>query len=141
MKAILASLILTLAPLSAMAETPRETVIKALTALFINKDPAAVDMYWRPDYIQHNPMFPNGSDVLKSFVSGESSGFTYEMGMVIAEGDLVAVQGRYSGFGPKPMVAMDIFRVQDGKIAEHWDVLQEEVTPTVSGNPMFSPMQ
>lgn len=35
------------------------------------------------------------------------------------------------------MVAVDIFRVQNGKLVEHWDVLQEEV-PTVSGNPMFT---
>jgi predicted SnoaL-like aldol condensation-catalyzing enzyme len=59
--------------------------------------------------------------------------------MAVAEGDLVMVHGRYIGFGPKPMIAVDIFRVANGKLAEHWDVLQEEVTAsaTASGNPMF----
>jgi len=47
---------------------------------------------------------------------------------------------RYTGWGPKPMIAVDIFRVTDGKVAEHWGVMQEEVpaAQTASGNPMFS---
>ena len=61
-------------------------------------------------------------------------------GMAVAEGDLVMVHGRYTGWGPKPMVAVDIFRLKDGKVVEHWDVLQEEVLPadTASGNAMFT---
>ncbi|HJY93134.1 MAG TPA: nuclear transport factor 2 family protein, partial [Candidatus Acidoferrum sp.] len=64
----------------------------------------------------------------------------YEPGMAVAEGDLVMVHGRYTGWGPKPMVAVDIFRLKDGKVVEHWDVLQEEVpaTETASGNAMFT---
>ncbi|MEI2297285.1 nuclear transport factor 2 family protein [Ensifer sp. MJa1] len=66
---------------------------------------------------------------------------SYEIGMVAAEGDLVMVQGRYVGWGPKPLVADDIFRVKDGRVAEHWDVMQDEVpaSETASGNPMFAP--
>lgn len=65
--------------------------------------------------------------------------FRYEMGMVVAEGDLVMVHGRYTGWGPKPLIAVDIFRIADGKLVEHWDVMQEEVpvNATASGNPMF----
>src|SRR5262245_54118125 len=55
-------------------------------------------------------------------------GLTYEPGMAVVEGDLVMVHGRYVGWGPKPMVAVDIFRVKDGRVVEHWDVLQEEVS-------------
>ena len=60
--------------------------------------------------------------------------------MAVAEGDLVMVHGRYTGWGPKPKVAVDIFRLKDGKVVEHWDVLQEEVPPadTASGNAMFT---
>ena len=65
----------------------------------------------------------------------------YEIGMVVAEGDLVMVHGRYVGWGAKPLVAIDIFKVKNGKVVEHWDVMQEEVpaSATASGNPMFTP--
>jgi predicted SnoaL-like aldol condensation-catalyzing enzyme len=61
--------------------------------------------------------------------------------MVIAEDDMVAIHGRYTGIAPTPLIVVDIFRVEDGKIAEHWDVLQAEVLETASGLPMFEPMQ
>ena len=48
------------------------------------------------------------------------------------------MHGRYTGMGPKVMVGVDIFRLENGKIVEHWDILQEEVAKTVSGNSMFS---
>jgi predicted SnoaL-like aldol condensation-catalyzing enzyme len=47
--------------------------------------------------------------------------FKYEPGLVMADGDYVSIHGRYFGWGPKPMVAVDIFRVAHGKIAEHWE--------------------
>jgi predicted SnoaL-like aldol condensation-catalyzing enzyme len=52
----------------------------------------------------------------------------------MADGDYVSIHGRYLGWGPKPMVAVDIFRVSYGKIAEHWDVMQEEVPAEQSAN-------
>ena len=52
----------------------------------------------------------------------------------MADRDYVTIHGRYLGWGPKPMVAVDIFRVANGKIAEHWDVMQEEVPATQSAN-------
>ena len=66
--------------------------------------------------------------------------FKYEPGLVVAEGDFVTIHGRYFGWGPKPMVAVDIFSVANGKIAEHWDVMQEEVpaAQTASGNSMLT---
>ena len=60
--------------------------------------------------------------------------------MAVAEGNFVMVHGRYTGWAPKPMVAVDIFRVEGGKVVEHWDVMQEEVPAanTKSGNAMFT---
>jgi predicted SnoaL-like aldol condensation-catalyzing enzyme len=58
------------------------------------------------------------------------------MGMVVADGDIVVVHARYEG--DPTLIAAEIYRIEDGKIAEHWDVLQPEVTDTASGNPMFS---
>lgn len=120
-------------------ENPTILVARAVTELFINKDVLALDRYWGPSYIQHNPHAPNGTEVLREFVSDPGNQLTYEMGMVIGEGEFVAVQGRYSGIAPRPIVAIDIFRVQGGRIVEHWDVVQDESSETTSGNPMFTP--
>ena len=52
--------------------------------------------------------------------------------------ELVMVHGRYVGWAaPKPMTAVDIFRIEDGEVAEHWDVIQEEAVQTASGYQMF----
>jgi predicted SnoaL-like aldol condensation-catalyzing enzyme len=121
-------------------ETNKEVVLKALRGAFIERDVTAADRYFWPDYIQHNPVIPNGAKAIANLIP-TLTGLSYEIGMVVAEGDLVMVHGRYVGWGPKPLVAVDIFKVKNGKVVEHWDVMQEEVPPsaTASGNPMFTP--
>ena len=64
----------------------------------------------------------------------------YEHALVIAEGDYVIIHGRFSGFGlPVNWVVADIVRIEDGILAEHWDVIQDEATreQSKSGRPMF----
>jgi len=118
--------------------TNKELVIKAVTEVFINGDATALDRYWSASYVQHNPQIPNGREALKQMISGGGN-MKYEMGLVVADGDFVMVHARITGFGPKPLIAVDIFRVKEGKLAEHWDVLQEEVSAenTASKNSMF----
>lgn len=117
----------------------KELVKKALKAAFVERDISALDRYWGTPYVQHNPNVANGVDNLKKVVAALPSEFKYEMGMVMAEGKFVMVHGRYTGWRPHPLIAVDIYRVEGGKLVEHWDVLQEEVTTekTVSGNQMF----
>jgi hypothetical protein len=59
-----------------------------------------------------------------------------------SRGDIVMIHGRHSGLGPKPMVIVDIFRIVDGNLVAHCDVVQDEVpaSETKSGNPMFAPV-
>jgi predicted SnoaL-like aldol condensation-catalyzing enzyme len=118
--------------------TNKELVIKAVTEVFVNGDATALDRYWSENYVQHNPQIPNGREALKQMMSGGGN-MKYEMGLVVADGDFVMVHARITGFGPKPLIAVDIFRVKEGKLAEHWDVLQEEVPAenTASKNSMF----
>ncbi|WP_457659713.1 nuclear transport factor 2 family protein [Sinorhizobium medicae] len=87
------------------------------------------------------PCSPAAGTSSSNFASNPPPGFKYEMGAVAADGNVVMVHGRYTGFGPKLMIAVDMFRIEKGKIVEHWDVLQEEVpaSQTKSGNPMFVP--
>ncbi|MBD9390820.1 nuclear transport factor 2 family protein [Acidovorax sp. ACV01] len=123
---------------NAFAQTNKEIVVAGMKGLFITRDASVIDKYWSPNYIQHNPAVPNGSEVLKGWVGSLPPDFKYEPGMVVAEGDFVMMHGRYAGMGPKVMIGVDIFRLANGKIVEHWDVLQEETAKTVSGNPMFT---
>ena len=120
-------------------ETNKEIVLKVLKGAFIERDAKVVDRYFVPNYVQHNPVIPNGAVAIAGLIPTLKT-LSYEIGMVVAEGDLVMVHGRYVGWGPKPLVAVDIFKVKDGKVVEHWDVMQEEVPAdkTASGNPMFS---
>ena len=120
-------------------ENAKQIALRALTGAFIERDPSVVERYFAEDYVQHNPAIPNGRAAIPGLIANLSKDFSYEPGMVVAEEDLVMVHGRYVGWGPKPMIAVDIFRVANGKLAEHWDVMQEEVeaSATASGNPMF----
>ena len=64
----------------------------------------------------------------------------YEAGTMAADGDFVIVHGRFSGFGaPVNWIAADILRIEDGLLAEHWDIIQDEARKeqSKSGNPMF----
>lgn len=116
-------------------------VLEAMTSLFQRRDASAVERLYAPDYIQHNPNIPQGRDVLKALVARLSPAVYYEPGLMVAEGDRVAIHGRIRGWADAPQVVVDIFRVEDGKLAEHWDVLQNEapVTAALGGIPMFDP--
>ena len=142
MRYLLTALAVLLAPTISWAEdmTPKALVTTAFTELFIEQDVTAIDRYWSEDYIQRSPLFPGGLDALREAFAEFPEGYAYEVGMVIADDDLVAVHARFTGYTPKPMIVVDIVRVADGKIVEHWDVMQEEVTDTPHGNAMFTPI-
>jgi predicted SnoaL-like aldol condensation-catalyzing enzyme len=117
-----------------------ELVRKAIQRLFVERDLTAIDELWAADYQQHNPMIPDGTAALAGFVSSLPENFNYEIGITVGDGDMVMMHGRIIGLGPKPVVVVDIFRIENGRLAEHWDVIQEEVPTeqTASGRPMFS---
>lgn len=119
----------------------RALVLDAMTALFQRHDASAVERLYAPDYIQHNPDIPQGRDALKALVANLSKAVHYEPGLVVAEGEFVAIHGRIRGWADTPKVVVDLFRVQDGRLAEHWDVLQDEVPAGAgrAGIAMFDP--
>jgi len=125
------------------ADSNKSLVWEVMTGVFIRRDPSVVEQHFAPDYLQHNPSIPNGRAAIPGLIAALSADFRYEPGMIVAQDDLVMIHGRYTGWGPKPMVAVDIFRVVNGKLAEHWDVMQEEVpaSMTKSGNAMFTSAQ
>src|SRR3954463_75481 len=117
----------------------KELVFTAITDVFIKRDINAFDKYFSDEYIQHNPTLPNGTAFLKEFIPTLTDVFSYEPGIITENEDFVMIHGRYVGWGPNPMIGVDIFKVENGKITEHWDVLQEEVTAenSANGNAMF----
>ncbi|MFL4474492.1 nuclear transport factor 2 family protein [Paeniglutamicibacter sp. MACA_103] len=102
------------------------------------------------NYTQHNPRLVNGREGFLEFGRNVSmcKGFTLTVRRMSAEDDLVWVQAETTGFHwsdePDPVdpeslrhVFMDIFRIADGKLVEHWDVYQRIPPFTASGNDMI----
>ena len=125
---------------SGLAERNKALVLAGIKGVFIERDPTVLDRLFSDEYRQHNPSIANGTAAIKAILKNLGPDFSYEPGLVVAEGDYVMIHGRYVGWGPKPIVGIDIFRVTNGKIAEHWDVLQEEVpaAQSANGNSMFT---
>jgi predicted SnoaL-like aldol condensation-catalyzing enzyme len=123
-----------------MSETNKALVLKAFDTLFNQRDYAAAARFWSPTYIQHSAHIAPGRDGLFNLIRAAPDTLRYEPGLILAEGDHVMVHGRFSGMGrPSAWIAVDILRIENGQLAEHWDVLQDEATRenSVSGLPMF----
>jgi predicted SnoaL-like aldol condensation-catalyzing enzyme len=115
------------------AQTAKTAANKALVIRFYNAlvqgDVATLRALGRPDYIQHNPAFPTGLDGLAQRISerparpvGSPPIPPLEFVRSAAEGDFVWLLRKMPAPGPgKERANVDIFRVQDGKVAEHWD--------------------
>jgi predicted SnoaL-like aldol condensation-catalyzing enzyme len=114
-------------------------VLEAFDAAFNQRDPGAYDRYWSPDYIQHSAHIAPGRDGLRDLIASLPAELKYEHGVIVAEGDIVIVHGRFSGFQKTAWITADIVRIADGLLAEHWDVIQDEATreSSKSGLPLF----
>ncbi|SCP98475.1 nuclear transport factor 2 family protein [Anaerobium acetethylicum] len=88
----------------------------------------AANLYVREDYIQHNPGLTHGREALKEGFAKKFESdptFRLEIKMMIAEDDMVAVYLKnVDPEGNTKCRVVDIYRIQDGQLAEHWDVLQ-----------------
>ena len=121
-------------------EQNKMLVLEAFEALFNKRDYVAAERYWSDHYIQHSAHIEPGRDGLFNLVRASPDTLRYENQLILAEGDYVIAHGRFSGIGREvAWIAADIVRFEDGKLAEHWDVLQDEATKTqsTSGLPMF----
>ncbi|SAL55452.1 nuclear transport factor 2 family protein [Caballeronia humi] len=123
--------------------TPEQTkafVLEAFDTLFNQRDYTAAERFWSDRYIQHSAHIAPGRDGLFDLIRTLPDTLRYENQLIVAEGDYVIAHGRFSGNGrTAAWIAADVIRFEDGKLAEHWDVLQDEATraQSVSGLPMF----
>src|SRR5262245_31266586 len=123
-------------------ERNKQTVIAFITRAFNDKQPAdAVAKYVGSEYIQHDPQSPEGAEAFVQFVNGFAGQFpqlSIDIKRVVAEGDLVVIHLLIT-MAPenRGMAGVDIFRLQNGKIVEHWNVLQLVPEKAPNNNTMF----
>jgi predicted SnoaL-like aldol condensation-catalyzing enzyme len=123
-----------------LEEKNKALVLRAFDTLFNKRDYATAETFWSPQYIQHSAHIAPGRDGLFNLVKSLPPSLKYEAGAIVAEGNVVILHGRFSGFGaPANWIAADILRIVDGVFVEHWDVIQDEATEqqSKSGAPMF----
>jgi len=121
-------------------EKNKAIVLEAFDTLFNRRDYSAAETFWSPYYIQHSAHIAPGREGLFELVRSLPDTLAYEHGIIMAEGDFVMVHGRFSGNGgAAALIAVDIVRLENGILVEHWDVLQDEATAesSASGRPMF----
>lgn len=119
----------------------KETAQKAMEELLNQRDLTALDRHFAENYIQHNPAIAEGREGLRVMVPTLPDTFRYTMLRSFEDGDHVIALAIVSGFLPEGDAAVaDVFRFENGRIAEHWDILQAYVPDdqTASGNPMLS---
>ena len=120
-------------------EQNKALVSEAFDQLFNKRDYEAAVRFWSPDYIQHSAHIAPGREGLFNLIKSIPLTSKCEAGAIRGRGRFVIIHG-FSDFGaPVNWIAADIVRIEAGKLAEHWDVIQDEATKeqSKSGAPMF----
>lgn len=131
------------APLRAAApQSNKDIVVAFFRMMFQDRDvDEAVRLYVGKNYIQHNPYMRDGVEPMVDFFPHyfeQHPQASVDIKRVIAEGDLVMVHNLWrESPEDRGQAVVDIFRVENGKIVEHWDVSQEIPENPANKNGMF----
>jgi predicted SnoaL-like aldol condensation-catalyzing enzyme len=123
-------------------EKNKEIAVAFYNMIFVDhKVQEAFDLYSVPGYKQHNPMAATGAQAAISFLGPflkSSPDYKGKIIRVIAEGDLVAIHNHVTA-GPNDLgrAVVDIFRVENGKVVVHWDVVQDVAKKSANENTQF----
>ncbi len=126
---------------AAQLELNKKNVVDFYEKALNQKDFEAAKGYFGPKYVQHNPTAPDGIEGFKGFLSFLRENFPKshsEIKRVFAEGDFVILHVQsVREPGTRGRAIVDIFRLENGKIVEHWDVIQEIPDKAANPNGMF----
>jgi predicted SnoaL-like aldol condensation-catalyzing enzyme len=144
LKPLLAAAALSLLTVPAFAadlEANKKIVVDFYNKGLNDKDFDAAAKYFGPRYTQHNPGGADGPQGFKNLVTFLKEKFPNshsEIKRVIAEGDLVVLHVHsVRAPGERGRAIVDIFKVENGKIVEHWDVVQDVPEKSANTNTMF----
>lgn len=123
-------------------EHNKDTVLAFYRMAFNDHKPEeAVAKYVGDRYTQHNPLAADGKQAFIDFVNAFAKAnpeLHVEVKRVVAEGDLVAVHVHITlNKDDRGMAAIDFFRLEDGKVVEHWDAVQPVPEKAANSNGMF----
>ena len=137
----LAIMLLSLPVYAADLEANKKNVVEFYEQAINKKDFEAASKYLGSRYIQHNPVAPDGPEGLKGFIGFLKSKFPdskSEIKRVFAEGDYVILHVHaIREPGQRGSAIVDIFKLENGKVVEHWDVVQPIPEKAANANGMF----
>ncbi len=126
---------------AAQMEQNKKTVAALYEAALNKKDFAEASKYLGPKYIQHNPVAADGPEGLKGFINFLKAKFPNnksEIKRIFADGDYVIVHVHaVREPGTRGNAIIDIFRLENGKVVEHWDAVQPIPEKSANNNGMF----
>ena len=121
-------------------EKNKQLAITAYQRIFGDLDSTGIDEFMSKDFIQHNPSTPDGQDGVKALVqmliSQDVPKQKIEFKHVVADGDIVFLHSRYEMAG-KEWRFIDIYRVENDKLVEHWDAMMQMPEQRAHNNSMF----
>jgi predicted SnoaL-like aldol condensation-catalyzing enzyme len=131
-----------------LKEKPVSEANKATVAAFYQKAlnegdvETAFRLYAGTTYRQHNPLIEDGMEGVRKFVSWIRENHPDARGEVkniFADGDYVILHSHWHGLSDNPRgeAVADIFRLQNGKVVEHWDIIQPIPEIAANNNTMF----
>ncbi|HFK5528176.1 TPA: ester cyclase [Elizabethkingia anophelis] len=122
------------------AAANKQLVLDFYQKMFGDKDLSAVDQYIAPEYIQHNPTVADGAKAFKEAAAKWFEGAPktkIDVQHIAAEGDLVFIHLKNKNEDGSLKSTIDIFRIKDGKIVEHWDAQEDVPKEAANAHPMF----
>ncbi|MGH8227024.1 MAG: nuclear transport factor 2 family protein [Steroidobacteraceae bacterium] len=119
-------------------EANRRLILEIYERVLGPLDASRVDEYFAPDYIQHSPLAQSGAAGLKTFLDwarSNSPQAVHRVKQIFVDGDYVIARVHVIIHpGERGNAVIDIFRIANGKVAEHWDAAQEIPAHVPHGN-------